>query len=591
VAVIRTFTEEFRQRELLRGRRSLFYFGVSILGFCAPDPDGQPQIGDIHRELAEFLEGRPPHHPWRRALVCEFRGAGKSVWTTQTYGMWRGLYIPNFSTKIIENSADNAKRHHFVPLVELFTASPRADYLQWIFEHRIPPGFEGWTSEQIKFIQTDPLANPALSYWGIESKFEGAHPDLVVLDDPEGADAQKSIGANQEAWTAYQSAIPLLKHPLRSQILVTVTPHGQDPMAWKIRDREHWSGQADNAHSEFKILWRPIVNERGEPAWPERFPAEYIQALSKEDVYDQQYMLRRGNSTLSLFDMGNVLGGNGSEGTCYAYTSQNERRSIIYPGFDYEPAKTTDPTYRLPKPSPRITSLSALRYYLHYDPLHRALIARRSPMSKQRPAKAAAVVVGITEDFHAICVDYWTGDADVDQQVAEIFRLYRIWAPVVVTYEGIGAQAWLLSFVKSYEKQSEYWRTPYSTELLGPSIELPRLSSRMVEANKTNESKEWMFREVLGSWVNRGLLHFRRDQEEVLHQLANVLNQHEECDLVDCLAQGAQGIWAPPIAADRYGRKYHEYVAKVNAKLAQGASSATSWVKRTGVHMPWQGGR
>jgi hypothetical protein len=594
VVLVPTYTEEFRRRELQRGRRSLFYFGVSILGFCAPDPDGVPQISDVHRNLAEFLEGRPPyHHPWRRALVCMARGVGKSVWTTQTYPLWRGLYIPNFSTKIIENSSDNAKRHHFVPLVELFTSSPRADYLQWMFQHRLPPGFEGWTAEQIKFVQTDPLANPAISYWGVESKFEGAHPDLVVLDDPEGADAQKSVAANREAWTAYQSVIPLLKHPLRSQILIVATPHGDEPVVWKLRDREcskrGWQSPVDNARDdcEFKILWEPILNGRGESIWPERFPLEYVLALSKEDVFPQQYMLRRSTSTLSLFDMTRVLGTDRDPGSCYTWEGA-DGDVAVYPGFDYEIAKTSDPTYRLPPPVMRAVHRRDMRYHIHFDPLHRAMVARKSPMSKQRPAEAAVVVVGVAPDFHPLCVDHWNGDGDIDAQLAQLFRLYRTWCPAVVTYEAVGAQTWVPALVRAYEAQSEFWRHPYSTELLGPSIELPRMSLRMVESSKTNEAKETIYREVLSSWINRGILHFARRQEVLLYQLTNVLNQTVACDLVDCLAQGPE-VWAPPVAADRHSRKFHEAVAAVNARLAGVAGNAAAWVKRSGYAAPWQG--
>lgn len=610
MVLIPTFTEEYRQRELMRGRRSLFYFGVSILGFCAPDSDGQPLIGDVHRRLAEFLEGRPPHnHPWRRALVCTFRGGGKSTWTTITYPLWRGLYIPNFSTKLIENSSDNAKRHHFVPIIELLTSSPRADYLQWLYSHRIPTGFAGTNSEQLKLIQTDPLANPTLSYWGIESRFEGAHPDLVVLDDPEGADAEKSLVPNREAWTAYQSCIPLLKDPRRSQILIVATPHGEDPIVWKLRDREFnkrgWQGAHDNARpdGQFKIFWQPLLNERGGPAWPEKFPLDICEELLQEEVANTQYMLRRSNITISLFNMESILGTPGdpsrnippSPGSCFEFV--RDESAVTYPGFDYDHKRLKDPHYKILPPTDergrrvlRTVNLRDMRYYLHFDPKHRALEARKSPAHKQRPAEGAALVVGITPDFHPVVVDYWTGDGDIDKQLDELFRLYRKWAPVCVTYEGVGAQVWLTSLVAAYEKQSEFWRNPYSTTHLGSSISLARLSTRLVEADKTNEAKEWLFREGLSSWVNRGVLHFHRTRHDVLlYQLANVLNNQVAVDLVDCLAQGPT-VWAPPIASDRHARRYGEAVAAVEAKLRQVVSGATSsWKGRSGYRRPWSG--
>lgn len=585
----RQFTEEFRLRELERGRRSLFYFGVAILGFSAPDPGtGAPQIGAVHRELAEFLEGRAPHRPWRRALVCAFRGMGKSVWTTQAYPLWRGLYIVNFSTKIIENSSDNAKRNHFLPIIDLLTNSPRADYLQWLYEHRIPPGFAGTNSEQLKLVQTDPLANPTLSYWGTESAFEGAHPDLVVLDDPEGADAEKSNSANDDAWRTYQSTIPLLKHPLRSQVLIVATPHGRNPIVWRIRDREGWMSRADNERSEFKVYWQPVLNESGESAWPERFPLEYIQALSREDIFDQQYMLRRGLSTLSLFNMTVVRGDGSQENPGSCYTVVEGRPVVIYPGFDYDPdLATTDPDYRMPKPELRVAKLAETRNYLHFDPLHRTLQTRRSSPRKQRPADAAIAAVAITDDFHALAVDTWNSNtADIDEQVARLFHLYCKWCPALVTYEGVGAQVWLVNLVRSYERQYDHWRDPRSSEYLGTPVSLPRMSAVMLEADKTNESKEWAYRENLSSWVNRARLHFSERQHVLLHQLEQVLNYNEAVDLIDCLAQGPK-VWAPPIAANKISRRYAEHVELVNRKLAAGTAAVTSWMARTGYRSPW----
>lgn len=589
MATLLKFTEDFRRRELLRGKRSLFYFGVSILGFGAPDPDtGKPQIGPLHRDLAHFLEGRPPHHPWRRAMVCMFRGAGKSVWTTQTYPLWRGLYTPNFSTKIIENSSDNAKRHHFLPIVDLLTTSPRADYLQWLYEHRIVPGWTGTTSEQLKFVQTDPLANPTLSYWGLDSKYEGAHPDLVVLDDPEGADAQKSLASNAEAWNTYQTVIPLLKHPLRSQILVTLTPHGEDPMAWRVRDKYNWRGMGDNARAdcEFKVYWQPVLREDGESAWEERFPLEYINALSREDIFPQQYMLRRSTSRVSLFNMNVVLGEAQTNNTGSCYSLIPGRRAIAYPGYDYDPGEIAEPGYLPPAPDTRIAMLPELRNYLHFDPLHRTLATRRSALSKQRPADAAIAAVGITDDYHAIVLEGWSKNTDIDEQIAALYNLYIKWCPVLVTYESIGAQAWLPSLVKSMEAQFPHWRRPTSTEFMGSSIELPALSSVLVEGQKTNEAKEWVYREMLSSWVNRGRLHFHREQHEFLHQIEHALDAKSAVDLVDCLAQGPE-VWAPPVAANKLHRKFNEYVKKANDRLSAAGAQIAPWARRTGYRNPW----
>lgn len=208
----RKFTEEYRQAELRRGEESLFYFGKTILGYSDFD--------DWDYELMAALEGRPPYEPWFYFLLSKYRSGRKSTAATMTYTQWRTFYIENLSVKIIEGSSDNAKYNHFLPIIDLWTTSPRADYLNWLYKHRIIPGWKGTNSERFVLVKTDPLANDAISYWGVNSKFEGWHGDIVVIDDAQGTDNPDSEVGAAEAHRAYDRAVPLLKDPAKGQVIV-----------------------------------------------------------------------------------------------------------------------------------------------------------------------------------------------------------------------------------------------------------------------------------------------------------------------------------------------------------------------------------
>ena len=211
------FTDAYRQEELLRGEQSLFYFERNILGF--------DRLNEWDCELCSALEGRPPHYqPWTRFLLSKYRGGYKSTVATQGYPLWRGVYIENFSTKLIEGSSDNAKYNHFAPLIDLFTTSPRAEYLQWLYKHRIPEGFAGWNSERLSFLKTNPLASDTLSYWGVNSKFEGWHGDCFVVDDAQGTEVEGSDVGVSDAWRAYDRAVPLLTDQIQGQGIVVGCP-------------------------------------------------------------------------------------------------------------------------------------------------------------------------------------------------------------------------------------------------------------------------------------------------------------------------------------------------------------------------------
>lgn len=212
MAHVLQYTDEARREIRKRGEESLFVFARDILGF--------DRLKKWDLELCNALEGRAPYEPWVRLLLSKYRGGFKSSVATQAYPLWRGLYIPNFSAKIIEGSANNAKRNHFQPLVDLFISSPRAEWLQWLYEDRIPAAFNGWNSETLSFVKTNPLASDTLSYWGVNSKFEGWHGDLVVIDDAQGTEVEGSDVGVSDAWRAYERAIPLLTDQASGQIIV-----------------------------------------------------------------------------------------------------------------------------------------------------------------------------------------------------------------------------------------------------------------------------------------------------------------------------------------------------------------------------------
>lgn len=560
VLVAPKFTAEFRDAELKRGERSLFYFGVSILGFDAWDKKRKRSIlRPWHRDLCHFLEGRAPHYPWNEALVCAFRGAGKSMWTTKAYPWWRGLYIPDFSCKILGNSFDNVKLNHFGPMIDLFTSSRRADYLQWLFQDRIPSGFSGWTSEQIKLIQEEATALPFLTYQGLDSKLESYHGDLIVLDDPEGADAEKSRVGNEESKKAYENSHPLLISQNQGQILISATPHGSNPLVYWLRDRENWTGPADNARSHVKIWWLPVVDSSGNSQWPEKISSASLERLRKLKNSRQQFWLERTASDVSIFDMPAILK------HAFDWAEPRTKSSILYKGVKYDPDKLDDLGRVREEEEDVVVEMRRLRFFLHLDPLHRTPETRRSSPSKQRPAEAAIAVVGVNSDLHAMVVHTWADEkADLNAQLNELFRLYCLYAAHKATFESVGAQFWLKTLIENNEKSKPHWSRPISSDLIiGTRIPLPRLSTRLEEAEKTNETKDYLFRETLSPYINYGVLHVCREgQDKLKNQLENSTNEDVACDLVDCLTQGPK-VWSAPqqdIAAREFARKRRSFV-------------------------------
>lgn len=427
-----------------------------------------------------------------------------------------------------------------MPLYRLFMESDRAEFMRWLYRERCPEGMAGTNTERLVFRNTDSNAGAAFSHGGIDARLEGIHPDICLLDDPEGADAENSLAANEAAYDAYQKLIPLPRHPTLSQIILTLTPWGKNPLAWRLRDQVGWQSEEDNATSPIKFFWRAAEDEQGNSIWPQRMPKSYFDRIRTDRIWEQQYMLRRSATSDSLFDEAAL------DRFAYVFLDPNQDK-ILYKGFKFDPDAIEDSGYVLPQEQECVVDLKRMRFFVHVDPLHKTLHTRKSPANKQRPAKAAIVVVGVAPDAHAFVLETWTKDATLEQQGDALFRLYCKWSPYKITYESIGAQFWLKSYFEALERANPHYANPVCSSKLAPGIQLPRLSMRLDEASKTTGDKEWEYRENLTARINKGVLHIRRDQEELRSQLLNATDENHAVDLVDALAQGPK-IWQPGIS-------------------------------------------
>lgn len=549
---IAQFTPEKRKSELEKGRGSLFYFQTAILGFVPRKRNGDLIPNPDAPDLCAFLEGRSPHQPWNRACICAYRGQGKSI-SVFSYCIWRGLYIEGFSCRVIQNSFENAKKNYTERLLNLFGEGERAGYLHWLYEDRLKPNLDGCNQSQFSLRSSKPLAYPFMTIQGMESKFESYHGDLIVMDDPEGADADTSTVGNEASYKAIQKLPPLLNNQAEGQILLVATPHGNNPIVYRMRDRENppWQSESDNKRTSWKFWWRPLTDGNSNTSrWPAAFPPSAVEELRKDPDSAQNYWLLRKVAVEDLFDMKAVTR------AFYAF-ALGTRDVIRYKGFEFDPDVVSEDGFVAPIAKDCEIKIKSLRFFLHFDPLHKTQETRRSQEAK-RPSRAAIAVIGIAPDYHAFLIDSWTGDAPIERQAEHLFRFYRKYAPSLVVYEGIGAQAWLPSIVKQMEGMNPFWGRPDGFGEIAGGLKLPRMSSRMIESEKNSSlGKDYLYREILGPWVNRGLIHFRSDQDEIWNQLERALDPTQPVDLLDCLSQGPipttiqEGrpkrlVWQPP---------------------------------------------
>jgi hypothetical protein len=545
-------TEALRLQLYEEGMRDLYFFAKGILGF---DRLGPP----VQTELCDFLQGRGAHGRWQRAMVVVYRGGYKSTITSQAWPVYMGAYCVDlakdeperwghlaggWACKLIENSSDNAKDNHVMPIVNLFRSSQRAEFLQWLLRHRLPKNLQGWNADGWTFIQPNALKKATLTYWGMESRFEGWHGDAVICDDLEGSDAEKSDVASKDAWRAYKAAVPLLEEQSTGQILLVGTPHGDDPLVYGVMERERdRDGNViyDNERRKVKVFWLPLLDRSGKPHEPHRYRPNDIELLQLDgDTFDQQFMLRKKRGASMIFDEHAIRH--------FAMEwADPTRRVIRYRARKLDLERLNqDGTVKLLEEDCTVR-VEQLRRYVHVDPKHRLDEMMKKGAKSRRPMRAAIVVTGVAPDFNVFPLEIWLADVGLDELTRKAMELHRKWKAYRMTFEAVGAQAWFETYLRDIERMQ---RTSLFWASVAGQVDRAKIPgtihSTLIEANKTNQSKEWIYRERVAPWVNFGGLHLHLVEHQPLIQaMLNVTSADQELDALDATSQGCD-VWEAP---------------------------------------------
>jgi len=565
VTSVLRYTEEKRQQLLELGRKSLFTFAK---GFCR-----FKDLSDIQFELCENLQGRGTWGDWRFGCVTAFRGALKSTITTVAYPAWCGLYPENFgledhSTLVLGASYDNVVDHFIKPAEKLFREGKQADFLQWLYQHRLPSDFTAWIENEYSFRQVNPLSQPTVRGRGLGAKKEGIHVNLVLFDDAEGADAEKSDIENADAHREVNNSIPLLVSPERDRILVVGTPHGDDPLIWRlIRETVHLKEKNkdrqiewDNKNRIWKLYYKPIVDTAGKAVWPERFHAEVIrstQATTRHRTWDQQYLLLEVGEAQGVFHREDV------EKSYFRWT--RDGKGIEYPARIQNKKLWYEKRQWEERTETKKVKFEDLRFFMHSDLIHREDTVTRKWTGSARPSKAAIVIVGVAPDGHAFVVATWNATAGIEEQVRMEFAHYQRFGPYKATWDSVGAQAWFKAFIERWERDNPMYQRLKGSERYARGRVLPRLSSILVEDKRTPRMhKEDVIYERLSGPIEDGTLHFHDPVDPmggstdgemaILNELFGAFEATDYVDLIDALSQGPP-VWTAP-SDKSFGRAF-----------------------------------
>lgn len=529
------FTESRRKEWLARAAEDPFFFATAILGYV--------DMREIHQNLLLELSGMGSWGAWYAALVCWARGFLKSS-TIRAWLLWMALHRDSWSCLAFSSSEEKAQELYIRPVHKLFRDSDLADFLNWLYAHRIPRNFAEWHTGRISFLASDPNAPPSIQAFGIEKAPEGHHVRAIIIDDPEGADAEKTGAPNASAQRFIANArTMLIEHT--DQVVVVGTPHGLDPTVYWIRNMEA-GGSLDNSKREaWMISWIPIANEQGEPNYPHRFPAQAIAKLrileQGKDVFWTQRMLMPPRALDSFVDVARVRQ--------HAYSFVRARRAVRY-RIQVEHQTSEGLSFA---GQDRVAPLSSMRIYAHFDPKHRE--KTRIELSNREPAHHAIAIVGVYYDLHAFLLQTWAKECSIHDACHQLYRLYQKWAFYELTVEATGAQVWVRPILQLLEKGFPNLRNIVHQSSMGHSYYLPPLSTRVREVERGSVSKEEMHRQLLAPLLESGYFHLPRDgEEEAWRQVEGMANPILRKDILDAIAQGPgtgkSPGWRPPLPSE-----------------------------------------
>jgi len=237
------------------------------------------QTPKLHLDIAAWLCQRWLEGDRHLLLLC-FRSAGKST-LVGLFCAWLLLNRPNLRILILSAEYDLAKKmvRNVKNIVE---RHPLTNEL-------IPDRSIQWAADQFTVQRSLVLRDPSLLARGISSNITGSRADVVICDDVEVPNTCRTPTRREELRDRlHEISYVLVPGGLQ---LYAGTPHNLNSIYAEVpSDRE-----SQVFLDGFQRLVIPIVNEKGESCWPERFPEDCIEELKKQTgpaKFQSQMMLR-----------------------------------------------------------------------------------------------------------------------------------------------------------------------------------------------------------------------------------------------------------------------------------------------------------
>ncbi|MCB1531724.1 MAG: phage terminase large subunit [Alphaproteobacteria bacterium] len=247
---------------------------------------------DIHFRIANWLE-----HAWisgdKNLLLMAFRSSGKST-LVGLFAAW--ILYRNSDLRILVLAADVALAKKMVRTVKrLIERHP-------LTAHMKPDKPDQWASDRFSVKRMMERRDPSMMAAGVTSNITGSRADIIICDDVEVPNTCDTA-EKREALRERLAELSYVGEDQSALQLYVGTPHSyytiyaRGPRVEVGEDKAFLHG--------YKRLEIPLLDERGESIWPERFGAAMIEQMKRQsgpNKFNSQMMLRPVNIAQGRLD-------------------------------------------------------------------------------------------------------------------------------------------------------------------------------------------------------------------------------------------------------------------------------------------------
>lgn len=238
---------------------------------------------DLHNDLLNVTEDQSNTF----AIIMTFRGSGKSTYISLSYALWSilGCQQKHFVV-LVAKTQEQAKRLLDTIKREVETNELLRGDFGGVNEEATP-----WNSTALTF----PKYNAQITAISIDQamrgmRFSNYRPDVIILDDIEDAASVRTVESRDRLAEWFDKDL-LPAGDVGTRVILVGNNLHPDSLPNRIIDR------VQNGQFNARVIKCPLVNERGECAWPGKFPTKesletFRKSFTSERTWRQEFLLQ-----------------------------------------------------------------------------------------------------------------------------------------------------------------------------------------------------------------------------------------------------------------------------------------------------------